>query len=128
MLDRLVLADRPVKYDAVFGVPGGAGERVTADADGLGCYQDALGIQAVQQVLETPAFLTDPVLFGYGQAVDEHFAGIDRGAAHFGDGVHIAIIAVQAGIEQRHSIGGALALFFRRGSGQQHDPAGFLGG
>ena len=68
MLDRLVLADRAAEHDALLGVGGGAPKRGAAEADRFGGDQDALGIDAVQDVLEAAALLADAVLV-------RHFAG-----------------------------------------------------
>ena len=67
MLDRLVLADRPAEHDALLGVARGAGQRRAADADRLGRDQDALGVHAVQDVLEALALLADAVLHRHRQ-------------------------------------------------------------
>ena len=57
--DRLVGADRPVEHDAVLGVGDGAVERDLADAARLGRQQDALGVEAVEEVPEALALLAD---------------------------------------------------------------------
>src|SRR5260370_938478 len=59
MLDPLVLADRPAEDDALAGVARGAGERGPPEPDRLGSDQDALGVHAMQDVLEPPALLAD---------------------------------------------------------------------
>src|ERR1700722_16298766 len=52
MLDRLVLADRAIEYDAGFGVGGGTSQRELAEPDRFGGDQDAFGIHAVQNIFE----------------------------------------------------------------------------
>lgn len=71
MLYALVLADGAAEDNPLAGVPGGAAQRVLAYAHGLGRDQDALGVEAVQDVAEALAFLTDAVAVGNEQAVDE---------------------------------------------------------
>jgi hypothetical protein len=61
MLDGLVLADRAVEDDALVGVLDSPLQRRLAQADSLGGDQDALGVHAVQDVLEATALLADAV-------------------------------------------------------------------
>ena len=61
MLDRLILPDRPVEDDALLGVGDGALQRGAAQADGFRGDQDALGVESVQDVVETLAFLADAI-------------------------------------------------------------------
>src|SRR3546814_2377682 len=70
MLDALVLTDWPVEHDALLGILGRTPQRVAADADRLGAEQDALGVEAVEDIGEPLAFLADPVLFGNEQPTD----------------------------------------------------------
>jgi hypothetical protein len=48
-----------------------------AGADRLGADQDALGVHAVQDVLEAAALLADAVFDGYRQAIEEQLVGVD---------------------------------------------------
>ena len=75
MLDALVLADRSAEDDAFGGVGGGLAQRSEAEADGFGGDQDALGVHAVQDVLEAAAFLADAVFHRNLQPVDEQLVG-----------------------------------------------------
>jgi hypothetical protein len=63
-LHALVLADRAAEHDAVLHVGAHAVDEPVAVADAFGGDQGALGIQAVQDVLEALAFLADQVLAG----------------------------------------------------------------
>ena len=98
-----------------------ARQRRLADADRLGRDQHALGVEAVQQIVEALAFLADAVLERHLQAVDEDLVGVDRLAAHLVDLGDLDLGAVEVGVEQRQAVGRALALLLGRGAGdQQH--------
>src|ERR1700734_1652177 len=128
MLDALVLADRPVEHDALFRVARRAAQRVLPDADRLDGDQDALRIEAVEDVGEPLALLADPIFFGDEQAVNEDGVGIDRLAPHLRDALHVDLRAVEIGVEDGNAVGRALAVFVFRGAGQQHDLARDLRG
>ena len=121
MLNRLVLADRAAEHDALLGILGCLGECGLADADGLGGDQDALGIEAVQEIAEALAFLADAVFQRNLEPVDEHLVGVDRLAAHLLDLGDFDFRAVEVGVEQRQPVGGVPALVLGRGPrDQQH--------
>ena len=121
MLDRLVLADRPVEHDALLGVARGLAQRRAAEADRLRPDQDALGVHAVQDVFEAPALLADAIGDRHRQRVDEQLVGIDRAAAHLGDFAHVDVAAVEVGVEQAQAFGAARDVIKRRGARQdQH--------
>ena len=128
MLHALVLPDRAAEHDSVARIFGRAVQRVAAESDRLRAHQHALGIQTVEDVAETLAFLADPVVLGDEQAIDEDGVGIDRVAAHFADAAHLDLFAVEVGVEQGHALRRALAVFLGRGAGQQQDLIGDLGG
>ena len=67
--------------------------------------QDALGVEAVQDVAEALAFFADAVLIGDEQAVDEDRVRVDRLAAHLRDAVHVDLAAVEVGVEDRDAVG-----------------------
>ncbi len=100
MLDGLVLADRPVEYDALLRIVCRARERDPAEAHRLGGDQDALGIHAVQNVFEAAAFVADAVGGRHLQSVDEHLVRIDRFAPHFRNLARFHEVAVEIGIEE----------------------------
>ena len=101
MLDRLVLADRPVEHHALLRVLGGARHGAAPQPDELRRDQDALGIHAVQDVLEALALLADAIGLGHRQRVEEHLVRVDRVPAHLLDLAHLDVLAVEVGIEQR---------------------------
>ena len=119
MLDRLVLADRPVEHDALLGVGGGLAQRRAAKADALGADQDALGIHAVQDVFEALALFADPVGHRHRQRVDEQLVGVDGAASHLRDFADIDVAAVEVGVEQAQASVGARLLLDRRGPGDE---------
>src|SRR4051812_11097856 len=104
MLNRLVLADRTIEYDAFFGIVRRALERNLAQAHRLGSDQYALGIHAVQYVFETAAFLADTVGNGDFQAVDEYLVGVNRFTTHLRNLARFHILAVEVGIEQAQPV------------------------
>ena len=83
---------------------GRALERDLAEADCFGGDQNALGIHAVQDVLEATAFFADPVGDGDFEAVDEDLVGIDGLAPHFGDLVRLHELAVEIRIEEAQAL------------------------
>src|SRR3546814_14032958 len=105
MLDALVLTDWPVEHDALLGILGRTPQRVAADADRLGADQDALGVEAVEDIGEALAFLADPVLFGNEQPIDEDRVRIHGLAAHFRDAMDVALAAIEFGLEGGCSAG-----------------------
>jgi hypothetical protein len=85
-LDALVLADRPVENDALLGVVDALLQQPAAVADAFLRDQDALGIRAVENVAEAPAFLADQILGRHFEIVEEYLARVvvdhrlDRGS------------------------------------------------
>ena len=75
--DPLVLADRAAEHDAVVGVGDGASEGDLADAEGLGGDEDALRVEAVEQVPEALALLPDAIRDRDRQVVVAHLARHD---------------------------------------------------
>ena len=128
MLDALVLADRAVEHHALARIGGGAAQRILADADGFHADEDALGVEAIEDVAEAPPLLADAVGLGHEQPVDEDGVGVDRLAAHLGDLAHLDLGAVEVGVKNRDAIGGPLHVLEAGGAGQQHDLVGDLGG
>src|SRR6266404_5877332 len=83
MLDRLVLADRPVEHVAFPGVGGGTRKRDLAEPDRFGGDQDALRVHAMQNIFEAAAFLAKAILDRDFKVLEKEFVGVDRLAAHF---------------------------------------------
>src|SRR5258708_29298277 len=128
MLDALVLADRPVEYHAlpcIFCCPA---QRVLTDPDRFDRNQDALGIEAMQDVGKALALLADPVGFRNEQAVDEDGIGIDRLAAHLGNAMNIDLRPIEVSVEDRDAVGRPRTILIFGGPGQQHDLVGDLRG
>ena len=126
VLDRLVLADRPAENDALLGVLRGPGQCCLADADCLRGDQHALGIQPVQQVVETLALFADAILERHLQAIDEHLVGVDRLATHLLDLADLDLRAVEVRVEQRQAVGRLPALLLWSGAGDQEHLVGDL--
>ncbi len=126
MLDGLVLPDRPAEHGALFGVIGCAPQRGAAETDRFGADQDALRIEAVEDVLEAAAFLADAILDRHFQAVDEHLVGVDRFATHLVDLAHFDEAAVERGVEQGQAVGRPASALDRRAAGQDQHPVGDL--
>ncbi|MNN19673.1 hypothetical protein D3C81_1329240 [compost metagenome] len=103
-------------------------QRGAAEPDGFGGDQDALGVQAMQDVFEALALFADPVFFRDVQVVDEQHVGIDGGAAHLVDLADLDLAAVDPGVEQRQPFGRLLHLLQRRGARQQQHAVGHLRG
>src|SRR5713101_5998488 len=78
MLDRLVAPDRPAEYLALARVADGLSKRRTTQTDSLGGNEDPLRIHAVENELESLAFLSDAILDRHRQAIDEKLIGVDR--------------------------------------------------
>src|SRR3546814_13677954 len=70
MLNPLILADQTAEYDALLRIRDRAAQCVLADRDRLGRDQYTFGVQAVEDIAEALAFLTDPTLFGAEQFVE----------------------------------------------------------
>ena len=85
MRDGLVLADRAVEHDPVLGVLDGDVQRGAADADLLHGDDDALRVEAVEQVVEALADLADDLVVADLEIVDEQLVGVERRAAELLD-------------------------------------------
>ncbi|MNJ45829.1 hypothetical protein D3C77_409410 [compost metagenome] len=121
MLDALVQADRAVEHFALQRIVRRPGQRGAAQAHGFAGHQNALGVHAVEDVLEALALLANAVGHRYPQAIDEHLVGVDGLAAHLVDLMHVDAAAVEVGVEQAQAIALVLDLFQRRGARQdQH--------
>src|SRR5207247_5970204 len=89
--DRLIPADGPVEHHPLLRIRGGAAHRAAAEADQLGGDEDALGVHAVQDVLEALAFLADAVRRGHRQAVEEPLVRVDGMPADLLDLAHFDV-------------------------------------
>ncbi|MCY1531410.1 hypothetical protein D9M68_666340 [compost metagenome] len=126
-LDALVLADRAAEHHAVAGVLAGLLDEPAAVADALGGDQGALGVEAVEDVLEALALFADQVLGGDFQVVEEQLVGLV--VDHVGDradGQAVADGLAQVDQEDRHAFGLLLHLGQRGGARQQDHQVGVL--
>src|SRR6218665_2680565 len=94
VLYALVLPDGAAKHLPLAGIAGGPRERGAAQAHGLAGDQDALGVQAVQDVAKALALLAHQVLLGDAQPVDEDLVGVHAFAAELFDLAHLHGAAV----------------------------------
>src|SRR5438552_18041806 len=106
MLDSLILSDWTIEDDAFAGVFCCAAQRILTDPDRLDRDQDALGIEAVQNIGKALALLADPVGVRDKEPVDEDGIGIDRLAAHFRNSMHLDLRPLEVGVENRDAVGG----------------------
>src|SRR5256885_13263398 len=70
-LDALILSDGAVEYHALFRVPGGAIHEPAAVADAFGGNQNALRIQAVEEIAKAASLFAD-------ERVERHFEIIEE--------------------------------------------------
>ena len=126
MLNALVLPDRTVEHDALVRILGSTRQRRAAQPNRFGRDQNALRIQAVQDVRKALVFLTHPVFHGDAQTVDEHLIGIHAFAPQLVDLANLHRAAIHIGIEQTQAFR-ALAFLHRLGAREQQDLVGHLG-
>lgn len=119
MLYALVLANGALEDHALPRVAGGPSQRVLAAPDGFDPDENTLGIEAVQQISEPLAFLSDPVFLTNEEAVDEDRVRVHCGAAHLRDLAHIDPGSIQIGVEDRHSVRRPGALLESESSGSE---------
>ena len=120
----LVLADRTPEHHPFTRVLRGPAQRRTADAQRLRGNQDALRVEARQQIAKALAFLTDTVTDGHRQIVVHHLTGGHRVAADLVDRRDRNLRALQLRQQQRHAVGAPLARLERRGAHQQQHALG----
>src|SRR5258708_22491550 len=94
MLDGLVLADGSIEYDALPCIARGATQRVLGDSDRTGGDDDTLGVEAVQEVVETLPFFADSILLGNEQVLDENRIRVDGGPAQLRNPPHFDLLPV----------------------------------
>ena len=86
------------------------------------------GIQAVQQVIESLAFLADPVLLRDEEVLDEDRVRVHGGATHLRNATHLDLLSIELREEDGHAVGGLRAVLERRRARQQQDVVGNLRG
>src|SRR5260370_4052825 len=104
MLNSLVLPDRTIEHHALARIFCRTAQRILTDPDRLDRDQDALGIEAVQNIGKALALLADPVGVGAKEPVDKDGIRIDRLAAHFRNSMHVDLRPIEIGREYRDSI------------------------
>ncbi len=129
-LHALIPADGTVEDDALAGIAGDALDEPVSVADALGGDQGALGIQAVEDVLEALSFSADQILRGDLEVLDEELVGIL--VEHVADRAHLEPVPdrlTQIHDEDRHAFGFLFDVGERRGTGEQdqRDPSAVPG-
>src|SRR5260370_21689801 len=99
MLNSLVLPDRTIEHHALARIFCRTAQRILTDPDRLDRDQDALGIEAVQNIGKALALLADPVGAGDKEPVDKDGIRIDRLAAHFRNSMPVALRPIELGRE-----------------------------
>src|SRR2546430_9532244 len=123
MLNALVLADGATKHFPFIGIAGRTSERSAPQSDCLTCDKDALGVQAMQDVVETLAFLPDAVFQRNAQSIDKHLVGVHTFAAELLDLTNLDFGPIKVGIEEAQAFC-ALTFLYCRGACQQQDLVG----
>jgi hypothetical protein len=117
--DALVLADGPAEHHPLVAVGDGPLERDASDPDRLAGQEDALRVEAVEQVVEPPTDLADDVLVGHEGVVEGHLARHHGVAAHLRDRGDLDLRHLQVDEEQGHAVGALLHLVQGRGAGEE---------
>ena len=100
VLNALVLSDGSIKDDALLGVIRCAIQRALPQAHRLSRNENALGVHAVQDVLEALAFFSNAVCSRHRHAIEEHLVRVDRLAAHLLDLSHLDPTAIEVGVKE----------------------------
>src|SRR5882762_2035360 len=95
MLDGLVLADGPIEYHPLPCVARRATQRVLGDSGRTGGDDDALGVEAVEEVVEPPPLFADSILLGNEQVLDENRIRVDGGPAQLRNPPHFDLLPVE---------------------------------
>ena len=125
MLNRLVLANCAFEHYPLVGVLHRSSQRSLAEADRLGRNQDALGVQAVEDVLESLALLADAIFDRNAQIIDENLIRVYALPSHFLDLSHLDTLSIEIGIKERQATGSLGLLDWRR-TGEQQDLVRYL--
>ena len=110
MSDGLVHADGATKDLALLGIVDGLVQGLATDPDGFGGEDNPLGVESIEQAVETLAHFADHIGFLDGKVVDEEFVGVDRVAPAFIDRADLDVVRIEIGQEERHSLERLLAL------------------
>src|SRR5882724_3279597 len=104
MLNPLVLSDRTTKHHSVSRVSSGTSQGRAPEANAFAGNEDALRVQAVEQVVKSPAYFADQVFTRDWQVVERHLATRDRVAPHFWYGGYRHVSGVEVDNEKRQPI------------------------
>src|SRR5262249_51409817 len=74
-LDSLILADGTIEYYSLLGITAGALDETAAIAKAFRGGQNALGVQAIEQIAKPLAFFTDEIRGGNLNIVEENLSG-----------------------------------------------------
>ena len=117
MLDRLVLADRPVEHDALVGVGRGLAQRRAAEADALRrAIRMRSGFMPCRMYSKPLPSSPMRSATGTGSASMNSSLESTALAAHLRDLAHVDVAAVEVGVEQAQAVGAARDLLERRGA------------
>src|ERR1700686_2791469 len=105
MLDRLVLADRPVEDYPLLRKGKATPQGGAAQSYRFGGDQDALGVQPVQDAVEAFALLADAIERRNRQVFDEQQVRVHRLAPHLVDLMRFDEAPVKVGVEERQAVG-----------------------
>ena len=114
----LILADRSSEDDTFICVRDRAPYCDPADAEGFRGHEDALGVQAVEQIAKAVAFFADAVGECHRQVVVAHFARCDGIATDLADRTNVDLGSLQIGQQQGHTVGTARTFLDRCGAHQ----------
>ena len=129
MLDRLVLADRPVEHArAPWHSRRRAPARRCPSPTASAAIRMRSGFMPCRMYSKPRPSSPMRSSTGISKSVDEQLVGVDRLAAHLLDLAHLDRAAVEVGVEQAQAVGRLLHLLQRRGAGQQQDLVGDLRG
>ena len=126
-LDTLILADGPTEDDALFRVGCGATEGDATSAQGFGGDEDALGVEAIEEVVEAAPNFADNIAGIDGEVVVEDLVRIDGVAPELFDFADRDVLGVEVGEEEGHAVGAAGGISEGRGTREEEDLGGFLG-
>ena len=127
VLDSLVRPDRPPEHDTLARISRGPPNGVAADPDGFGGDQDALGVEALEDVAEPLALFADAIGLRDAHAVEIDLVRVDGLSPHLLDLPDPGRLAVEIREEEAQPLGRRVVAARGR-AGEQHDLLRDLGG
>ena len=126
VLERLIRTDGAIEHHPLVGVLHRPAHRIAADTAADGTDQDALGVEALEQDLETLAHFAEDVLRTQVDIIEEHLI-LHLGQRHaHRDGMHLDALGLGIHDEQGEAVGLALDLGVGRGAGDHQSVIGLL--